>query len=247
MGSIPRRFASVQVFLPLGLPITPQFRRRRERWRRADTRKVSLFVIGERVVSRWLSSGLRPKLAAVLPGPLPIALRAPRGAPDTVPEPDAEGEAVEARFLKGRLRRELAAREWRRQGRVAATREGALGDDLGARDAAERERDASSGVVRRSLYIVCYQSMELLIRSRSPFLVCYCKKHSRVERAERPQFVGARACVGAAHSNQCAGPLPEQQRPSLSSCLKANQREHRPNQREHCSIPHIGPLAKESS
>ena len=85
---------------------------------------------------------------AAAPGrPLPIGLRAPRGAPDTVPEPDAEGEAVEARFIKRRLRGELAARARRRQGGVASTREGALGDDLGARDAAERERDASSVLV----------------------------------------------------------------------------------------------------
>ena len=42
---------------------------------------------------------------AAAPGrPLPIGLRAPRGAPDAVPEPDAEGEAVEARFIKRRLR-----------------------------------------------------------------------------------------------------------------------------------------------
>ena len=37
-------------------------------------------------------------------------------------------------------------------GGVASTREGALGDDLGARDAAERERDASSGVVDDPCY-----------------------------------------------------------------------------------------------
>ena len=49
----------------------------------------------------------------------------------------------------------LAARARRRQGGVASTREGALGDDLGARDAAERERDTSSGVVDDPFYKVC--------------------------------------------------------------------------------------------
>ena len=63
MGSIPRRFASVQVFLPLGLPITPQFRRRRERWRRAESRRVSRFdpeTRGEPVAS-VVDLGLRTR------------------------------------------------------------------------------------------------------------------------------------------------------------------------------------------
>ena len=68
-------------------------------------------------VERSLSASVRGETAVSLEGygcaahggrltgrPLPIGLRTPRGAPDTVPEPDAEGEAVEARFIKRRLR-----------------------------------------------------------------------------------------------------------------------------------------------